>query len=290
MSLDALPHIFLTGPPGCGKTTFLEDCIQLFKTEAPFTVESVLWLSSEKDRGIHTIRDKVNDFCKKSHAKPNALRFIVIDDADTLPLISQQALRRPMETFNHLTRFLFASRHESNLIEPLRSRCQMFELEPMSPLDAFPNCISVLNIPPEANTKALFEFCLKNFLSVGEMKKVLAIYKSSYEETKSSEASLTLLKQLLPLSKEYTNILLDSLLRKDIPNIIKAIKELFLRGFLLDDILLSVERSISLFPSTNPDSRFIALHFTMLGWISIQQGREHWLDTMDILDQTLKSP
>jgi hypothetical protein len=26
----------------------------------------------------------------------------------------------------------------------------------------------------------------------------------------------------------------------------------------------------------------------MLGWISIQQGKEHWLDTMDILATTLK--
>jgi hypothetical protein len=58
---------------------------------------------------------------------------------------------------------------------------------------------------------------------------------------------------------------------------------------LLDDILLSVEKSISLFPSINPIVRFRVLQFTMLGWISIQQGKEHLLDTMDIVEQVLKS-
>jgi DNA polymerase III delta prime subunit len=76
--------MFITGPPGSGKTTFLEDVMEMIKQEAPFQVESVLWLSSEKDRGIHTIRDKVNDFCKRIHSKPNTLRWIVIDDADDI--------------------------------------------------------------------------------------------------------------------------------------------------------------------------------------------------------------
>jgi DNA polymerase III delta prime subunit len=103
-SFSNLPHIFVTGPPGSGKTTFLEDFIELCRKEAPFKIDSVLWLSSEKDRGIHTIRDKVNDFCKRTHKAPNMMRWIVVDDADTLPLISQQALRRPMEQFSHLTK------------------------------------------------------------------------------------------------------------------------------------------------------------------------------------------
>lgn len=288
MTLDALPHIFLTGPSGCGKTTFLEDCIELFRKEAPFTVESVLWLSSEKDRGIHTIRDKVNDFCRKAHARPNSLRFIVIDDADTLPLISQQALRRPMETFNHLTRFLFASRHESNLIEPLRSRCQTFELEPLSPLDAYPKCLSLLKISKEHEHPQLHNFCIQNCMSVTEMKKVLVLYKAACEE-ENCEKALEICKSILPTSKEYSNLLIQALITKNVPKVIRCIKHFFLNGFLLDDILLSIERNISLFPSTDPESRFLILQFVMLGWISIQQGREHWLDTMDVLDQTVRS-
>ena len=286
-SFADLPHIFLTGPPGSGKTTFLEELIEMFKREAPFQIESVLWLSSEKDRGIHTIRDKVNDFCKRTHSKPNMLRFIVIDDADTLPLISQQALRRPMETYSHLTRFLFASRHSSHLIEPLRSRCLTLELEPMSPMDAYPMYLNAYGIPESARIPELFDFVIRNFLGIHEMKSILKLYRAHLKRGTPDEA-LTSLKTLLPASNTHITQLIHAIGLKKDSKMREAITNLYLNGYLLDDILLSIERSVGLFPSTNPDVRFTILQFTMLGWISIQQGKEHWLDTMDIVDQVLR--
>lgn len=285
-SFNDMPHIFITGPPGSGKSTFLEDLIELMKAEAPFKIESVLWLSSEKDRGIHTIRDKVNDFCKRTHSQPNILRWIVIDDADTLPLISQQALRRPMETFNHLTRFLFASRHAGNLIEPLRSRCLTLEIEPISPIDAVPLYMTKYGIP-STKQEELKDFCIRNFISIHEVKSVLKLYKSySLSEI---ENPIDHLKTLLPTSTMYTNKLVGALGDKSSELIRESITGLYLNGYLLDDILLAVEKSISLFPSIDPTVRFRVLQFTMLGWISIQQGKEHWLDTMDVVEQILKS-
>jgi DNA polymerase III delta prime subunit len=173
-SFHDIPHLFFTGPPGSGKTCLLYEILDLIKKEAPFQVDSILWLSSEKDRGIHTIRDKVNDFCKAAHAKPNTLRFIVIDDADTLPLISQQALRRPMETFHHLTRFLFASRHAGHLIEPLRSRCLTLEIEPISPFEVYPFYMKQCKIPTEFITDDFFQFLVRNFTHIHEIKIALS--------------------------------------------------------------------------------------------------------------------
>ena len=278
-SFDDIPHFFITGPPGCGKTTFLEDFIELCRKEAPFQIESVLWLSSENDRGIHTIRDKVNDFCKRAHPKPNCLRWVVIDDADTLPIISQQALRRPMETFAHLTRFIFASRHANQLSEPSKSRCMILELEPVSPFDVFPLFCKQCSVQPKDD---LFQFFVQNFHSIHSLKCVLALY-SALRKEKTHEEAIQSLTILLPDSNRYIQNLIYALSNKEAHTARTIITSLFLKGYLLDDILLGIEKGISLFPSSDPDSRFTVLHFTMLGWISIQQGKEHWLDTMDIL-------
>jgi hypothetical protein len=288
-SFTDLPHIFVTGPPGCGKSTFLKEYIELCKREAPFRVESVFWLSSEKDRGIHTIRDKVNDFCKRAHSKPNSLRFIVIDDADTLPLISQQALRRPMEQFNNLTRFIFASRHSNNLIEPLKSRCLVIELEPISPHDAFPFFVKKEGLEMTPDLNILLNFCLQHFISLSEIKSFIKLYLASKKDNISLEFFLKKIKLLLPVATTYISQLIQSLKIKDIQGIKDNITGLFLNGYLLDDILLGVEKGVYIFPCIDPVSRFTILHFTMLGWISIQQGKEHWLDTMDIVNNVFEN-
>ena len=283
-SYSKLPHLFITGPAGCGKSTLLETCITLFKTEAPFEVESVLYLSSEKDRGIHTIRDKINDYCKRGHAKPNSIRFIVIDDTDALPLISQQALRRPMETFSHLTRFLFASRSVSHMIEPLRSRCYNIEMEPISPVDAFPRYIEIYEIQDIDIKSPLFEFCIRNFTSLREMQCILKLYKAFIQEGKAPEKAIENLKRLVPSSSLYINNLIKALSARNYIEIRNHLTSLYLSGYILDDILLAIEKAVSIFPSIHPEHRYSILQFVMFGWISIQQGKEHWMDAMDILD------
>lgn len=292
-TLETLPHFFITGPPGSGKTTFIDDLMKFFKIEKKFSIESILWLSSEKDRGIHTIRDKVNDFCKRAACAPNSIRFIIIDDADTLPLISQQALRRPMETFAHLTKFIFASRFASSkLIEPLRSRCLEIELEPISPIDAFEYYTGLYSIKFNSvkEKEELISFCLHFFITIHEIKTIIKLYSSFFKQKITHSNILKELKLLSFSSNVTINTLVDSLGKKEESLVRKSITELYLSGFLLDDILLAIEKKISIFPSIHPEVRFRILNFTILGWISIQQGKEHWLDTMDIVDQVLSSP
>jgi len=287
-SFNDLPHLFFTGQGSTGKSTLLRDVVDLLKAEAPFNVDGILWLTSEKDRGIHTIRDKVADFCKRTHSKPNTIRLIIVDDADTLPLISQQALRRPMETYAHLTRFMFASRHASHLIDPLRSRCLHVEIDPISPFDALPLTMISYGIPPQFQTKDLFDFCVRNFTSFHDFKAVLSLYKALIDEGKREKEALQMLSTLLPTSSALIPPLVESIGAKRKADCIARLSDLFLHGYLFDDILLSIEKNINLFPSVDPDIRFTLLHFTMLGWISIQQGKEHWLDSLDTLDTLLK--
>ena len=104
-----IPHIFITAPYGSGKTTLMKEFISAYftKNKIQKTNEYILNLSSEKDRGILCIRKNVTEFVHHSSEKAGIYRWILIDDADTLPIISQQALRRPMETHAHTTRFFF---------------------------------------------------------------------------------------------------------------------------------------------------------------------------------------
>ena len=133
--LDDPPHLFLSGGYGSGKTTLLNEFLGAYfmKKKMVPSRDMILWLSSEQDRGIHCVRQSVAEFVRHTSATPGIYRWIIVDDADSLPIISQQALRRPMETHSHTTRFLFCSRHLTDLIQPLRSRCMHLELDTITP-------------------------------------------------------------------------------------------------------------------------------------------------------------
>jgi hypothetical protein len=82
----------------------------------------------------------------------------------------------------------------------------------------------------------------------------------------------------------FVERLISALYARKYIDIRNTLTSLYLNGYVLDDILLAIEKAISIFPSTNPENRYSILQFVMFGWISIQQGREHWMDAVDILD------
>ena len=125
-------HIFLTGGPGTGKTKLIDDFLESYYKHHKFSPnDNILSLSSHKDRGIFTIRETLFDFVRQAALPRNIVRWVVIDDTDTFPEISQQAIRRPMEQYQHLTRFIFIGLNRSDLIPALLSRCMMVQLYPI---------------------------------------------------------------------------------------------------------------------------------------------------------------
>jgi hypothetical protein len=157
-------------------------------------------------------------------------------------------------------------------------------MEPISPIDAFPRFVELYQIPNVTTESPVFDICVRNFTSLHDMKCLLKLYSAYVTEGKTQEEALDMLRSLIPSSTIYINKLITALYTKRYTDIRDNLTSLYLNGYVLDDILLAIEKSISIFPSTNPENRYSILQFVMFGWISIQQGREHWMDAVDILD------
>ena len=274
------PHIFLTGPFGFGKTSlanaFLKRYFQQFGISES-DPEWVFHLSSDSDRGIHRVREGVAEFVRHSSSKPGIYRWILVDDSDTLPIVSQQALRRPMETHAHTTRFLFCSRHISDLIAPLRSRCLHIEIDTVSLVDVYSHYTQALQLtkPLSEKTKQLLLLISLSPRHLLQYLQCIAALGDQFDEAKFSTL-------FSGSSDERIRRLIITFLKGQKEETLQYIFDIWHSGISYEDFLTDLFRctkSISLL-GPRQDQK---LHELMIqGWIYYTHGRTHILDILSL--------
>ncbi len=128
-----LPHLLFAGPAGVGKTTL--SLIIAKKLYGDKWRENFLELNASDERGIDVIRNKVKDFARTKPLGNVDFKLIFLDEADALTKEAQQALRRTMESFSNICRFILSCNYSSKIISPIQSRCAVFRFKPLSDED-----------------------------------------------------------------------------------------------------------------------------------------------------------
>jgi len=122
----SVPNLIIHSSSTTGKTSLVSIFINEFILENK--KERVLQLSSSDDRSIKVVRNTIKKFVSYS----NDLKIVFLDDADSLTLDSQYALRRIMEDYSKTTRFILTCRHIHKLIHAIISRCSILQLKELS--------------------------------------------------------------------------------------------------------------------------------------------------------------
>jgi hypothetical protein len=281
--LESPPHIFLTGPHGCGKTTLAREFIGAYlkRYEISLTNTNYLMeLSSEKDRGMATVRTKLANFTREAPIVSGIYRWILIDDADTLPLMSQQALRRPMEQYSHLTRFLFITSKPSDLIAPLRSRCFHLELPPISLAIYGPQLLRNVDINPDTLSPEVLAWLASAALGV-PAEYIHFAQALSLLEYKPSVAHIRAICAAPPFEKILpivNNIIPGDSAAEE--KLLNDILGLWYDGFGFEDVLENMYNTVDLFMVLVPPVHDRFLTILAKGWESQVRARVSLLDLL----------
>ena len=115
-----LPNMLFTGTAGLGKTTVAKAiCNEL---DLDYIV-----INGSEEGNIDTLRGKIKQFASTVSLQ-GGIKVVILDEADYLnPQSTQPALRAFIEEFSNNCRFILTCNFKNRIIEPLHSRCGVYE-------------------------------------------------------------------------------------------------------------------------------------------------------------------
>ena len=139
-----LPNMLFTGTAGLGKTTVAKALCNELGLD-------YIVINGSEEGNIDTLRGKIKQFAS-SVSLQGGVKVVILDEADYLnPQSTQPALRGFIEEFSNNCRFILTCNFKNRIIEPLHSRCGVYEFnttkKEMAELAAefFKRFINILN-------------------------------------------------------------------------------------------------------------------------------------------------
>lgn len=122
----SMPHILFSGPQGSGKTALTTAFARERYGEG--WRKNVLEMNASDSRGIDVVRDQIKGFAREGTAGDADDKLIFLDEADSLTKDAQAALRRVMEDFSEISKFVMSCNYQNKIINPIQSRCVVFRM------------------------------------------------------------------------------------------------------------------------------------------------------------------
>jgi replication factor C subunit 3/5 len=264
ISNNKLPHLIFYGPPGTGKTTTILACAKKIYGENYKSI--ILELNGSDERGISVVREHIKEFSNTQIMLSQIMdikckyKLVILDEADSMTIDAQFALRRVIENCSNNTRFCIICNYLTKIIPGIQSRCAVLKFSPIQIDDHYKYINNIINLEKINIT----DDCITNIIKIseGDMRKSINILQSlflinsnniiitkdlykmvGYLEPDKSIEMMNYLFEKKSLNEIYTNILkFKEEYNLSINDILKELSQ-----FLLKNTKLSTSKLIEIF-------------------------------------------
>lgn len=148
-----LPNFLFEGEAGGGKSTAGNLLVKEIDCDFKY-------INASNESGIETVRTLIMQFCTTSGFAP--LKVLFLDEFSEFSATGQMALKAVIEQYAKHTRFIITCNTVERIIEPIRSRCQEFNVVPPTKVEVYDRCNYILkkeNVEyEESEMKATVDF------------------------------------------------------------------------------------------------------------------------------------
>lgn len=179
---DKIPHLIFYGPPGTGKTTTILACAKEIYGENYQSM--ILELNGSDERGISVVREHIKDFSNTQLMISQIMKLdckyklVILDEADSMTIDAQFALRRVIENSSKNTRFCIICNYLTKIIPAIQSRCTVLKFKPI----LFNEHLQFINNIINKEKINITDDCINNIIKIseGDMRKSINILQSLY--------------------------------------------------------------------------------------------------------------
>ncbi|KND04456.1 replication factor C subunit 3 [Spizellomyces punctatus DAOM BR117] len=230
---NRLPHLLFYGPPGTGKTSTILACAR--KLYGPRYKSMMLELNASDERGIDVVREQIKTFASTKKIFSSGFKLIILDEADAMTQVAQNALRRIIEKYTRNVRFCIICNYVGKIIPALQSRCTRFRFSPLKEDQIKTRLDYVIGAEGIDITDDGRQALLK--LSLGDMRRALNILQATHAAFSPVTEQAVYLCTGSPLPADINQIA-EWLLNSDFATAYENIQQLRItKGLALADII-----------------------------------------------------
>jgi replication factor C small subunit len=188
------------------------------------------------------VRTTIKEYARTAPLGDVPFKIIFLDEADALTSDAQNALKRTMEMYSHICRFIFSCNYSSKLIPAIQSRTKVFRFSPLKEEEVIEYLKRIVEKEGLKIQKDAYDALV--YISAGDMRKATNLLQTAAMDNEEITSDMLYLVSSMAKEEDMKNIITTSI-KGDFLKSREILDDLLIKkGLSGEDVIRQIHRVI----------------------------------------------